>query len=301
MLAVRGPLAAVFDIAHGFAETVATEASSKAAGGIVSFGASATLALGRAIVARDKTSKARRKFDESYSSAESDNEREAAIRQWLNSDPHFARIVGRIIAKRDLLSAVATYCDSLPELGNLLDGLPVLSEFFVEPELETSIVVPGVPEDAGDASEPHSRMQTVRVVRAQHDFEQGNHFVAAHAGAGKSTYCRHLVARWAKRILADPDALSIDNARLPVLIEAKMLAEHNCGFMEAVRKTLEAQLSIYAIGGTPAALFDPRDVGGFPNWLIVIDGKHQRRPQSVSRRRGFNEARALLCGKRPVT
>ena len=128
-------LASVLREGQTFTDLVGHELPKKALGGMVTIGANIIQSIGKAAWKTIKSSKVQRKYHKRCQAAQSEVEREQAIRDLLAEDPKCAQSLFGLLLRLDFLRAVAEHAEHLPNI-DLIDAARRLSEVYVPLRIE---------------------------------------------------------------------------------------------------------------------------------------------------------------------
>jgi hypothetical protein len=247
-----------------FSGDVFSELSKSASGGVATLTTASLRSLGGAVWNRVRSSRVHAKFEKDWASAGSVRAREEAVRFLLKSDPRLAGSLHGLLIRRDFVRAVMEHSEHLPRVG-LLDPARRLSDIYVPLSLgrtnesaasQANIVVP----DVADPVDPFGQLSS------------GNHLVVGDPGSGKSTFARMLVVEHAQRILLDPQAVTFDQIRLPILVNASSVCAARSDFTSSLEFAVKVDMGFEALGPLPSQFFVPYAEDGHGLWSVVIDG-----------------------------
>jgi hypothetical protein len=256
-----------------FAGDITSDLSKKAASGLTGLTLGAIRSLGNAIWKRIKSSRAHAAFQRQWEDAQSNKDKEQAIRLLLSSDPKLASSLHSLLVRRDFARAMMEHCEHLPSIG-LLDAARRLSDVYVPLSLDAA---PDPQSAHGTGTHTDFMMVTTSRAYATPDatieqLRSGNHLIEGIPGSGKSTLARRLVIREASLLLDNPDAISFDHLRLPAFVNAPALSEAKADFASSLARAVSADMSFAGLGPLPDQFFVPYSDNGHSSWLIVIDG-----------------------------
>lgn len=233
---------------------IGSDLGEKAAGGLTDYGIKATSAFGRAIKNRFDRRRAKGRLGDDLAEANTDAERELALRRYLSADPTLRKSLATIVERRNYLGALAEICDDLP-VTELVSGHHRLSHVFIPPDILG-------PEGSHQAS-PRPASPTLFGSDA-------DHLILGDAGSGKSSLARWLTIASVRSVLTDENSVALDQLRLSVYLSAADLQDTN--WTDALHHAVSKQLGLRGVSRLTPDFFDPGSDEAHRLWTICIDG-----------------------------
>jgi hypothetical protein len=159
--------------------------------------------------------------------------------------------------RRAFLLSMREHCEQLPQV----DPTSRLGDAYVALSL-----------DRCDGGAERRAAHRISGKMAEHALTQsGNHLIEGVAGSGKSTLARRLVIACADALL-ERSSVSLETARLPVLVPARAIVETRGSFSDAIRHAVVEDMAFTGMAEPPARFFQPSAPDGHASWMLVIDG-----------------------------
>lgn len=217
--------------------------------------------------------------------AANNNEKEAAIRNFLQAslerDSELKAYIEAIIYRRDYLLAMRSYCEQIPNLSGYNLGNQTVSGVFVQQPLALRREQKAE-EDQEDSTEPTTQKQlpVSKVSKSLSELvkdEKGSLLITGEPGLGKSMHFRKTVIDLINDILSPQNSIDFVSAPLPLYIPAYLFKQYG-DFTTTVEKAVLSTLDVLLNRPIPKKFFDPNKPYSVQKWLVFLDGLDEITP-----------------------
>lgn len=252
-------------LARDAARDLGEDLSDSASKGAVALVTTAARNVGRVLWRQITSSRSRKRFQKEWSKSGTRADREAVVRELLNKDPKLRAHFAEILARRDYLIALESFCQRPAFLDTFLQGYN-LTDVFVDPMLQV---------DAGPAHEAPRYRRATKFFRsafsvdAEHRSPQ-SYLCLGDTGTGKTTLGQYLVGDYCRTLLGSAGQIDNRSIMLPVYIKAADLDPRK-PFVEALHAAVERTLGMMLPAPLPPDFFNYHRPNAAAQWLIVVD------------------------------